>query len=105
MQRQLVIALHAFYLCLFLQMNFSVAKTLTFAIEIFRCKMKLGQLQIQNNGENLRIECLKTRMLHMSKLRVLRFGAGCRGRVLLTSAMRFSNFVSKFFIAAWTCES
>ena len=44
-------------------------------------------------------------MLHMSKLRLLREGAGCRGRVLLTSAMRFSNFVSKFFIAAWTCES
>ena len=30
---------------------------------------------------------------------------GCGGRVLLTSAMRFSNFVSKFFIAPWTCES
>ena len=44
-------------------------------------------------------------MLHMNKLRLLREGAGCRGRVLLTSAMRFSNFVSKFFIAAWTCES
>ena len=44
-------------------------------------------------------------MLHMSKLRVLRFGVGCGGRVLLTSAMRFSNFVSKFLIAAWTCES
>ena len=33
-------------------MTFSVAKTLTFAIEIFRCKTKQGQLQIQNNGEN-----------------------------------------------------
>ena len=40
MQRELVIALHAFYLCLFLEMKFSVAKTLTFAFEIFRCKMK-----------------------------------------------------------------
>lgn len=43
-------------------------------------------------------------MLHMSKLRLLRGGAGCRGRVLLTSAMRFSNFVSKVCIAALTWE-
>ena len=40
-------------------MNFSVAKTLTFAIEIFRCKTKQGQLQIQNNGENLNNWMLK----------------------------------------------
>ena len=53
MQRELVIALHAVYLCLFLEMDFSVAKTLTFAFEIFRCKTKQVQLQIQNNGENL----------------------------------------------------
>ena len=34
-------------------MDFSVAKRLTFAFEIFRCKMKQGQLQIQNTGKNL----------------------------------------------------
>ena len=28
------------FICLFLEMKFSVAKTLTFAFEIFRCKMK-----------------------------------------------------------------
>ena len=44
-------------------------------------------------------------MLHMSKLRLLHEGAGCRGCVLLISAMRFSNFVSKFLIAVLTCES
>ena len=41
----------------------------------------------------------------MSKLRLSRVGAGCRGRVLLTSAMRISNFVSKFLIAELTSES
>ena len=61
--------------------------------------MKQGQLQMQNTGKNL----IKW-MLHMSKLRLLREGAGCREYVLLTSAMRFSNFVSKFSIAALTCE-
>ena len=40
-------------------MNFSVAKTLTFAIEIFRCMTKQGQLQIQNTGENLNNWMLK----------------------------------------------
>ena len=34
-------------------MDFTVAKTRTFAFEIFRCKTKQGQLQIQNNGKNL----------------------------------------------------
>ena len=40
----------------------------------------------------------------MSKLRVLRVGVGCGGRILLTSAMRFSNFVSKVCMAALRCE-
>ena len=40
----------------------------------------------------------------MSKMRLLRGGVGCGGRVLLTSAMRFSNFVSKVCNAALTCE-
>ena len=93
------------YFYFFLEMDFSVAKALTFVIEIFRCRMKQEQLQIQNTGKNLTNECLKSTMLHMSKLRLLPEGAGCRGYVLLTSAMRFSNFVSKFFIAALTCES
>ena len=62
--------------------------------------MKQGQLQIQNTGKNL-----NKWTIHMSKLRLLREGAGCREYVLLTSAIRFSNFVSKFLIAAWTCES
>ena len=62
------------------------------------CKFKT-LVRIQTN------ECLNARMFHMSKLRLLRGGAGCRGYVLLTSAMRFSNFVSKFLISALTCES
>ena len=43
-------------------------------------------------------------MLHVTKLRLLPESAACREYVLLTSAMRFSNFVSKFSIAALTCE-
>ena len=39
-------------------MDFSVDKALTFAFEIFRCKMKPGELKIQNIAKNL--ECLKT---------------------------------------------
>ena len=42
-------------------MDYSVAKAFTFGFEIFRCKMKLWQLQIQNTGK-------KTKMLHMTKL-------------------------------------
>ena len=34
-------------------MDYLVAKALTFGFEIFRCKMKLWQLQIQNTGKNL----------------------------------------------------
>ena len=34
-------------------MYFTGAKPLTFAFQIFRCKMKLWQLQIQNKGKNL----------------------------------------------------
>ena len=41
------------YFYFFLEMDFTVAKTLTFAFEIFRCKTKQGQLKIQNNGKNL----------------------------------------------------
>ena len=55
-------------------MDFSLAKVLTFGFEIFRCKR--SQLQIQNTANNLTNECLKTRMLHMTKLRVLGVGAG-----------------------------
>ena len=40
-------------------MDFTVAKTRTFAFEIFRCKTKQGQLQIENNGENLNNRMLK----------------------------------------------
>ena len=34
----------------------------------------------------------------MTKLRLLREGSGCRGYVMLTSVMRFPNFVCKFFL-------
>ena len=33
----------------------------------------------------------------MTKLRLLREGSGCRGYVMLTSVMRFPNFVCKYF--------
>ena len=36
-------------------MDDSEAKGLTFGFEIFRCKMKLWQLQNQNTGKNLNI--------------------------------------------------
>ena len=36
-------------------------------------------------------------MLHITKLRILREGSGCRGYVMLTSVMWFPNFVCKFF--------
>ena len=54
-------------------MDFSLAKALTFGFEIFRCKR--SELQIQNTANNLTYECLKTRMLHMTKLRLLGVGA------------------------------
>ena len=77
MQRELVFAEDTICFYLFREMDFSVVRTLTFAFEIFRCKMKQGQLQIQNTGKNLTNECLNTKMLYMSKLRLLRGGAGC----------------------------
>ena len=54
-------------------MDFSLAKELTFGFEIFRCKR--SQLQIQNTANIIKYECLETRMLHMTKLRLLRVGA------------------------------
>ena len=54
-----------YYPLAFLEVDFSVAKTLTLAIEIFRCKMKQGQLQIENTGKNL-----NKWMLHVTKLRL-----------------------------------
>ena len=65
-------------------MDFSLAKALTFGFEIFRCKR--SQLQIQNTANNLTYECLKTRMLHMTKMRFLPIGEDKR---LQTSDINF----------------
>ena len=65
-------------------MDFSLAKALTFGFEIFRCKR--SQLQSQNTANNLTYECLKTRMLHMTKVRFLAIGADLR---LQTSDINF----------------
>ena len=54
-------------------MDFSLAKALTFGFEIFCCKR--SQLQIKNTANNLTCECLKTRIPHMTKQRLLRVDA------------------------------